>query len=441
MLGPGDLVNYVTSRPYEVTFWEPYEVVVVTVPLAALGSHTDTLAGRTAIAVGTDRGPRDVVGTLLDALAAKIDGCTPGDASSSKEYLADAIVSLVIAELVDIVPQGAGDDLADRVLAHCLSHLPDPGLTVESVGRALGVSVRYLHKVLAPTGMHAVGLDPPAAAGTDRPRPRRRVAARAHRGRDRRTLGDARHRAPEPRPEGRVRHDRERDPPVGPLGTRRTPPAAGAAAPRRDRAHLPPGHRLTGRHRQVLRQHIHRTSVHCVQTGEPMTTSAQKVAIVTGASRGIGAGVVEGYRKHGYSVVATSRSITQVRRPAGAHRRGDLADPQPRRVWSTPPWSASAASTPWSTTRGCSSPSRSPLHRRGLRGDGGAEPRRLLRHHPPRGRDDARAGLGTRRHHHDVVRRPPAECGAVGPRLADQGWPRRRDAVARHRVRRQRACG
>lgn len=153
MLGPSDLVNYVTSRPYEVTFWEPYEVVVVTVPLAALGSHADTVAARTAIAVGTDRGPRDVVGTLLDALAAKIDDCTPGDANSSKEHLADAIVSLVIAELVDIVPQGAGDDLADRVLAHCLSHLSDPRLSVESVGRALGVSVRYLHKVLGPTGI------------------------------------------------------------------------------------------------------------------------------------------------------------------------------------------------------------------------------------------------------------------------------------------------
>ncbi|MFC4942970.1 helix-turn-helix domain-containing protein [Pseudonocardia sp. GCM10023141] len=153
LLGPGDLVNYVTSRPYEVTFWEPYEAVLVTVPLAALGAHADTLALRTAIAVGTDRGPRDVVGTLFDALATKITDCSAGDASSSKEYLADAIVSLVIAELVDIAPLGAGEDLADRMLAHCLSHLSDPGLTVESVGRALGVSVRYLHKVLAPTGM------------------------------------------------------------------------------------------------------------------------------------------------------------------------------------------------------------------------------------------------------------------------------------------------
>jgi NAD(P)-dependent dehydrogenase (short-subunit alcohol dehydrogenase family) len=37
----------------------------------------------------------------------------------------------------------------------------------------------------------------------------------------------------------------------------------------------------------------------------------QKVAIVTGASQGIGAAVVEGYRNAGYVVIANSRSITQ----------------------------------------------------------------------------------------------------------------------------------
>lgn len=37
--------------------------------------------------------------------------------------------------------------------------------------------------------------------------------------------------------------------------------------------------------------------------------SQQKVAIVTGASQGIGAGVVAAYRKHGFAVVATSRNI------------------------------------------------------------------------------------------------------------------------------------
>jgi len=37
--------------------------------------------------------------------------------------------------------------------------------------------------------------------------------------------------------------------------------------------------------------------------------STQRVAIITGASRGIGAGLVGAYRKLGYAVVATSRSV------------------------------------------------------------------------------------------------------------------------------------
>jgi NAD(P)-dependent dehydrogenase (short-subunit alcohol dehydrogenase family) len=59
-----------------------------------------------------------------------------------------------------------------------------------------------------------------------------------------------------------------------------------------------------------------------------MTTSEQRVAIVTGASRGIGAGVVEGYRKHGYAVVATSRSIRESVDPQVYTVPGDLTDPQ-----------------------------------------------------------------------------------------------------------------
>jgi NAD(P)-dependent dehydrogenase (short-subunit alcohol dehydrogenase family) len=59
-----------------------------------------------------------------------------------------------------------------------------------------------------------------------------------------------------------------------------------------------------------------------------MTAMGQKVAIVTGASRGIGAGIVEGYRKHGYAVVATSRSIAESNDPQVHIVRGDLADPQ-----------------------------------------------------------------------------------------------------------------
>jgi NAD(P)-dependent dehydrogenase (short-subunit alcohol dehydrogenase family) len=53
---------------------------------------------------------------------------------------------------------------------------------------------------------------------------------------------------------------------------------------------------------------------------------SQKVAIVTGASQGIGAGIAAGFRRLGYSVVATSRSIRPSDDPGVLTVRGDIAD-------------------------------------------------------------------------------------------------------------------
>ncbi|MFD8305432.1 SDR family NAD(P)-dependent oxidoreductase [Streptomyces sp. NPDC059690] len=58
-----------------------------------------------------------------------------------------------------------------------------------------------------------------------------------------------------------------------------------------------------------------------------MSTQNQKVAIVTGASQGIGAAVVEGYRKLGYAVVATSRTIDPLDDAGVLTVQGDIADP------------------------------------------------------------------------------------------------------------------
>jgi NAD(P)-dependent dehydrogenase (short-subunit alcohol dehydrogenase family) len=58
-----------------------------------------------------------------------------------------------------------------------------------------------------------------------------------------------------------------------------------------------------------------------------MEFSEEKVAIVTGASRGIGAGLVEGYRKCGYRVIANSRTIADSPHPEVVSVAGDIVDP------------------------------------------------------------------------------------------------------------------
>jgi NAD(P)-dependent dehydrogenase (short-subunit alcohol dehydrogenase family) len=56
-------------------------------------------------------------------------------------------------------------------------------------------------------------------------------------------------------------------------------------------------------------------------------SSEQRVAVVTGASQGIGAGLVQAFRDRNYRVVATSRSIKPVSDPNIATVQGDVAAP------------------------------------------------------------------------------------------------------------------
>ncbi|MDX2598019.1 MULTISPECIES: SDR family NAD(P)-dependent oxidoreductase [Streptomyces] len=58
-----------------------------------------------------------------------------------------------------------------------------------------------------------------------------------------------------------------------------------------------------------------------------MNTHSRKVAVITGASQGIGAGLVEAYRKLGHAVVATSRTIAPSDDADLLTVQGDIADP------------------------------------------------------------------------------------------------------------------
>lgn len=58
-----------------------------------------------------------------------------------------------------------------------------------------------------------------------------------------------------------------------------------------------------------------------------MSEVDRKVAVVTGASQGLGAGIVEAYRSRGYRIVATSRSIQPSTDPDVLTVAGDIGDP------------------------------------------------------------------------------------------------------------------
>jgi NAD(P)-dependent dehydrogenase (short-subunit alcohol dehydrogenase family) len=55
--------------------------------------------------------------------------------------------------------------------------------------------------------------------------------------------------------------------------------------------------------------------------------AGQKVAIITGGSQGIGAGLVAGYRQQGWSVVAAARTMKPAEDPDVLTVEGDIADP------------------------------------------------------------------------------------------------------------------
>ena len=58
-----------------------------------------------------------------------------------------------------------------------------------------------------------------------------------------------------------------------------------------------------------------------------MSEADRRVAIITGGSQGIGAGLVAGYRKQGWAVVASARTIMPAEEPDLLTVRGDIAEP------------------------------------------------------------------------------------------------------------------
>jgi len=67
-----------------------------------------------------------------------------------------------------------------------------------------------------------------------------------------------------------------------------------------------------------------------------MSEQDHKVVIVTGGSRGIGAGVVAEYRRRGWAVVAVSRTVKPAGDPAVLTVEGDVSELGASTGWTDP---------------------------------------------------------------------------------------------------------
>lgn len=145
-LQPGDLVAYDTTRPYELRYWDDFETVVIGIPRSRLGLNAELIGRRCASPLPIGPGVGQVASACITGLGAHLDEVSPPAAV----HLADALVSLIVSAFTDAVPSepGTTSDLADRILAYCMANLADPGLSVASVARRHGISVRYLQKLL-----------------------------------------------------------------------------------------------------------------------------------------------------------------------------------------------------------------------------------------------------------------------------------------------------
>jgi AraC-like DNA-binding protein len=153
----GSLVAYETTRPYRLhSDAAAWEAVVVAVPRDRLGPHLRPVSERTAVPVSAGAGPGRALALLVGELGRYARDDRAGGAPAAV-HLADALTATMLAVYAGLPPADGEyrSTLADRVRAHALAHLGDPGLSVESIAASLGVSVRQVHKMCAAEGFTA----------------------------------------------------------------------------------------------------------------------------------------------------------------------------------------------------------------------------------------------------------------------------------------------
>ncbi|MDR7304084.1 AraC-like ligand-binding domain-containing protein [Haloactinomyces albus] len=152
-LKPGRMVAYDTTRPYELRFWEPYDIIVAGIPRAVWAAHTDVFRSHTARPVPADAGTQRLIGTFFTELSGSL---ATEVSTTAHRHLTDAFISLITSAFAGTPPdeRHSTGTLFQRIEAYCLDNLANPDLSMRSIAAAHHISVRYLHKLAHDAGIN-----------------------------------------------------------------------------------------------------------------------------------------------------------------------------------------------------------------------------------------------------------------------------------------------
>ncbi len=154
-LGPGDMVLYDSTRPYEFQFDRPFRSLVVKVPHARVAP----LLPRASVWQGRPVSGTSPLGRVLGAHLAAVFGAVTEVDPALRAGLLDRTVDLIALAFSGAARDfgGCGTTVQTALVARAKRYieqrLADPALGADAVAAALGVSERYLQRVF-----HAAGI-------------------------------------------------------------------------------------------------------------------------------------------------------------------------------------------------------------------------------------------------------------------------------------------
>ncbi|MBR1177182.1 helix-turn-helix domain-containing protein [Bradyrhizobium sp. KB893862 SZCCT0404] len=151
-LRPGDLVLHDQSQPFVLDFGRTARAMMISIPRPLLLSRMPTAPNLTAFRVSG----RSNLGALAGSFAShlvQLEGAVRDDVVRTLSVSAiDVFAAMLEAELTDHIERNPTLERLEEAKSYIMSNLPDNGMTLDAIAKAVSVSPRTLNRLFAREG-------------------------------------------------------------------------------------------------------------------------------------------------------------------------------------------------------------------------------------------------------------------------------------------------